>query len=136
MTHRALLFTDLIDSTALVERAGDARAAELWAEHDRRARSLLAQHSGREIDRTDGFFLPLWKLGQQKGYELICCNSAGNNAFFVRTDVIPRDLRPVSVEEAFVRSKFRESRDKQGHIDYVGSDMEERALLALKWVEV
>lgn len=78
----------------------------------------------------------LWKLGQQKGYELICCNSAGNNAFFVRTDVIPRDLRPVSVEEAFVRSKFRESRDKQGHIDYVGSDMEERALLALKWVEV
>ena len=57
MTHRALLFTDLIDSTALVERAGDARAAELWAEHDRRARALLAQHSGREIDRADGFFL-------------------------------------------------------------------------------
>ena len=56
VTERALLFTDVVDST-LVERLGDARAAELWAEHDRRARDLLARHRGREIDRTDGFFL-------------------------------------------------------------------------------
>ena len=57
MTELALLFTDVVDSTRLVERLGDARAAELWAEHDRRARDLLARHHGREIDRTDGFFL-------------------------------------------------------------------------------
>ena len=57
MTLRALLFTDVVDSTSLVERLGDARAAELWAEHDRRARDLLGIHKGREIDRTDGFFL-------------------------------------------------------------------------------
>ncbi len=42
MTSRALLFTDLVDSTLLVERLGDARAAEVWAEPDRRARHLLA----------------------------------------------------------------------------------------------
>jgi len=53
----ALLFTDLVDSTALVERLGDVRAAEVFAEHDRRARAFLARHDGREIDRTDGFFL-------------------------------------------------------------------------------
>ena len=57
MTARALLFTDVVDSTLLVARLGDARAAKLWAEHDRRARGLLALHCGREIDRTDGFFL-------------------------------------------------------------------------------
>ena len=57
MTRHALLFTDLVDSTLLVERLGDASAAELWTAHDRRARQLLAQHCGREIDRTDGFFL-------------------------------------------------------------------------------
>ena len=57
MTGRALLFTDLVDSTHLVESLGDARAAEVWAEHDRRARDLLARHRGREIDRADGFFL-------------------------------------------------------------------------------
>jgi len=52
-----LLLADLVDSTSLVERLGDARAAELWTEHDRRARQLLAQHDGLEIDRSDGFFL-------------------------------------------------------------------------------
>ena len=57
MSLPALLFTDLVDSTQLVERLGDAAAAALWAEHDRRARGLLAAHRGLEIDRTDGFFL-------------------------------------------------------------------------------
>jgi predicted ATPase/class 3 adenylate cyclase/Tfp pilus assembly protein PilF len=55
-TH-ALLFTDLVDSTAVVERLGDARAANVLAEHDRSARALLARHGGREIDHSDGFFL-------------------------------------------------------------------------------
>jgi predicted ATPase/class 3 adenylate cyclase/Tfp pilus assembly protein PilF len=55
--ERALLFTDVIDSTRLKERLGDARAAELWVAHDRKARELLAQYSVREINRTDGFFL-------------------------------------------------------------------------------
>lgn len=53
----ALVFADVVDSTRLVERLGDARAAEVWAAHDRRSRDLLARHHGREIDRSDGFFL-------------------------------------------------------------------------------
>ncbi|MEO5881824.1 MAG: tetratricopeptide repeat protein, partial [Caldimonas sp.] len=57
MTDRALLFTDVVDSTLRVERLGDTLAAQLWAEHDRRSRDLLARHHGREIDRSDGFFL-------------------------------------------------------------------------------
>jgi predicted ATPase/class 3 adenylate cyclase/Tfp pilus assembly protein PilF len=57
MTERALLFTDVVDSTRLAERLGDARAAEVWASHDRRARDLLARYKGREIGRADGFFL-------------------------------------------------------------------------------
>ena len=56
-TTHTLLFTDVVDSTQFVERVGDARAAELWAEHDRRARISLALHQGLEIDRSDGFFL-------------------------------------------------------------------------------
>jgi predicted ATPase/class 3 adenylate cyclase/predicted negative regulator of RcsB-dependent stress response len=57
MDERALLFTDVVDSTALVQRMGDAPASALWAEHDCRARELLSIHGGREIDRTDGFFV-------------------------------------------------------------------------------
>src|SRR5450631_746790 len=57
MTERVLLFTDLADSTRLVERLGEELAATKWVEHDRRARKLLVAHNGREIDRADGFFL-------------------------------------------------------------------------------
>src|SRR4029453_6623543 len=52
-----MVFTDLVDSTRTGEALGDVRAAALWAEHDRRARSLFARRGGREIDHTDGFFL-------------------------------------------------------------------------------
>ncbi len=57
MASLALVFTDVVDSTQVVERLGDARSAELWARHDRQARDLLTTHGGREVDRTDGFFL-------------------------------------------------------------------------------
>src|SRR5450631_1240327 len=70
MTPRALLFTDVVDSTLLVERIGDARAAQVWAEHDRRARGLLSAHRGREIDRTDGFFLLFDDAADAAGYAL------------------------------------------------------------------
>ena len=53
----SLVFADLVDSTALTQRLGEARAAQLWADHDNRARRLLAAHHGREVDRSDGFFL-------------------------------------------------------------------------------
>src|SRR5258706_4521413 len=54
---RALLLCDLVASTQLVERLGDAAAADLMARHDRIARDLLAAHGGREIDKSDGFLL-------------------------------------------------------------------------------
>lgn len=31
MTERALLFSDIVDSTKMAERLGDERAAALWA---------------------------------------------------------------------------------------------------------
>lgn len=54
---RTLVVCDLVDSTALVERVGDARAAALFRRHDRAARDLIARHRGQEIDKTDGFLL-------------------------------------------------------------------------------
>jgi putative peptide modification system cyclase len=52
---RTLLICDIVDSTALVERMGDAPAAELLRRHDRIARDLMHAGGGREIDKTDGF---------------------------------------------------------------------------------
>ena len=54
---RTLVLCDLVDSTALVERLGDQRAADLFRKHDRLARMLMQQHGGTEIDKTDGFLL-------------------------------------------------------------------------------
>jgi predicted ATPase/class 3 adenylate cyclase len=54
---RALLLTDVVDSTKMAARIGDEAMAALWAAHDRVARDLLPQHGGREIDKTDGMLL-------------------------------------------------------------------------------
>lgn len=54
---RTLLLSELPGKPALVEQAGDSRAAELFERHDREARRLSAEHGGREIERGDGFLL-------------------------------------------------------------------------------
>jgi predicted ATPase/class 3 adenylate cyclase/Tfp pilus assembly protein PilF len=54
---RALLLTDVVDSTKLSEELGDVRMAEVWSAHDRVARDLLRVHGGLEIDKTDGFLM-------------------------------------------------------------------------------
>lgn len=54
---RALLFTDLCDSTMLVERIGDAAAATLFQQHDRLVLALQQRWHGQQIDRSDGLFL-------------------------------------------------------------------------------
>jgi hypothetical protein len=56
----------------------------------------------------------LQRLSNDKGYAFIGCNSAGNNAYFVRRDKLHDPVRETSVEQGYVRSKFRESRDQAG----------------------
>jgi len=54
---RAVVVLDLVDSTKLTERKGDAWAAEVGLRWSRAARDLLTAHHGQEIDQTDGFLL-------------------------------------------------------------------------------
>ncbi|MBS1176454.1 MAG: hypothetical protein H6R06_866 [Proteobacteria bacterium] len=67
---RALLLTDVVDSTQLAERLGDAAAAELGAAHDRVARDLLRAWRGREIDKTDGMLMLFEQATDALGYAL------------------------------------------------------------------
>lgn len=57
-------------------------------------------------------------LADKKGYALVGSNSAGNNAFFVRRDCL-QTLKPVTAEEAWVDSQFRESRGQDGRLTYL-----------------
>lgn len=64
-----------------------------------------------------GASLPaLTYLANNKGYALVCCNLAGNNAYYVRKDLLNDKVREISNEEAFKLSKFRESRDVKGNL--------------------
>ncbi len=69
-TLRAVLVLDLADSTALVDRLGDQRTAELMRRHDRLARDLIHKHRGQEIDKTDGFLLLFERPVQAVGFAL------------------------------------------------------------------
>jgi hypothetical protein len=60
-------------------------------------------------------------LANKKGFYFIGCNSAGNNAYFVRSDKLG-GLRKLNVEEGFVNSKFRESRDHNGNLTFISGD--------------
>ena len=59
----AIVFIDIINSTKFVQKNGAKSAAAWFQAHDRLARSLVYKHSGREIDRSDGFMLSFYNLG-------------------------------------------------------------------------
>jgi len=67
-------------------------------------------------------------LANEKGYGLIGTNSAGNNAYFVRRDLLNAEVRETLVESAFTQPRFRESRDSSGRLDYL-SFAQRQALL-------
>ena len=67
---RALLLTDVVDSTRLAEELGDQATAALWASHDRLARDLLPAWRGREIDKTDGMLLLFDSSADAMGYAM------------------------------------------------------------------
>ncbi len=66
--------------------------------------------------------LALCELSEKKGYRFIGCNSAGNNAFFIRKDRMNDKIKELSPKNGYVMSKGRESRDKDGKLTFVTGD--------------
>lgn len=78
----------------------------------------------------------LWILAQGKGYDLVCCNSYGNNAFWVRKDLRPPSVRALTSEEAYCAGKFREARDSEGRLAFLTHEEEQKILETLPLVEI
>jgi len=83
-----------------------------------------------DFSRTDAHFSNLYAgasiaalcdLAKEKGYAFIGSNSAGNNAYFVKKNYL-KDLKPLSAEDGYVESKFRESRNKEGKLTYLSGN--------------
>ncbi|GBU25029.1 hypothetical protein R83H12_01668 [Fibrobacteria bacterium R8-3-H12] len=67
-----------------------------------------------------GASLPaLTYIANNKGYDLIGCNLAGNNAYYVRKDLLNETIKEKTIDEAFIMSKFREGRDKNFGLSYL-----------------
>ena len=76
-----------------------------------------------------GASLPaLHSLATEKGYAFVGCNQAGNNAYFVKKEKL-NGLRAMSVQEGYVYSRFRESRNKESQMSFLDGP-ERSALLA------
>jgi hypothetical protein len=78
----------------------------------------------------------LTALGRRKGYALVGTNTAGNNAFYVRRELLAGPLRELTVAEAFTARKFREGRDAQGGLMFLDHAAEAAVATRLPLVEV
>jgi hypothetical protein len=58
-------------------------------------------------------------LASKRGYSLVGCNSSGNNSYFIRNDLLTNQITKKTVKEAYVESKFRESRDQNNQFTYI-----------------
>jgi hypothetical protein len=70
-------------------------------------------------------------LAEEKGYAFVGCGSAGVNAFFVRRDLMVKEIKELTVEEGYVRNKFRESRNQDGQLIYLSQEDEYKLLTSL-----
>lgn len=70
-------------------------------------------------------------LAEEKGYAFVGCGSAGINAFFVRRDLMVKEIKELTVEEGYVRNKFRESRNQDGQLIYLSQEDEYKLLTSL-----
>lgn len=92
----------------------------------------FARHRAHYSGQFWGASLPaLTQLAARKGYSLVGCNSAGNNAYFIRKDKID-NLPVLGVKEAFVDARFRDSRDKTGNLNYLTGAQRFQAIAELE----
>ncbi|MVM29568.1 hypothetical protein GO755_05955 [Spirosoma sp. HMF4905] len=70
----------------------------------------------------------LYNLAIEKGYSFVGCNSAGNNAYFIKTTKLG-PLGTLTPLEGFVQSHFRESRHSDGTLSFADLD-EQRKLIS------
>lgn len=63
----------------------------------------------------------LYLLAKEKGYKFLGTTSAGNDAFFVRSDVA-QCFSESTLDHGFTNSKFRESRNLKNKLTFINGD--------------
>ena len=77
---RAIMFTDIADSTSMTARLGDARAVEMVRAHDAVVRRALADSGGREVKHTGDGIMASFE-DTLAAAECACAIQSGLDAF-------------------------------------------------------
>ncbi|GAB3793499.1 hypothetical protein GCM10028819_05250 [Spirosoma humi] len=77
----------------------------------------------------------LCDLGETKGYSLVGCNMAGNNAYFIKNKLV-ENIQIVTPQEGFVQARFREGRSIKGELTFAGESERKREIKGLPVVNV
>ena len=96
-------------------------------------RRLAAHHSGQYFGAS---IAALAELALRKGYALLGSNSAGNNAYFVRRELLAHGLRELTPAEAWTMPTFRDSRECSGRLDFLSFEARQSAIRNLAVVNV
>ena len=99
------------------------------ADFRRNAAHVSGQYFGASI-------AALAHLAAAKGYSLIGSNSAGNNAYFIRNDLLDNSIRATTPALAYVQPRFRDSRGANHHLDFVDFAARQARLAGLPVVDV
>jgi hypothetical protein len=75
-------------------------------------------------------------LGNAKGYALVAANRAGNNAFFVRRNLLSNELREVSAQDVYIQRSFREGRGEDGNLAFLSFEEEQKLIADLPLEDV
>jgi hypothetical protein len=75
-------------------------------------------------------------LARQKGYALVCTESAGVNAFFVRNDLAGGDVQALSAALAYSPTHVRQSRNTEGMLDYLDAKAQYDAIRGMPVINV
>jgi hypothetical protein len=84
--------------------------------YDREFHRTRAHHSNLYFGAS---LRALHQESARKGYRFVGCNSAGNNAYFVRSDKMNDNVCEVTLEGGYVSAKLREGRDCEGRLTYL-----------------
>lgn len=74
-------------------------------------------------------------LAEVKGYCLVAGNSAGNNVFFVRNDLVGT-LKKLTPQEAYVQAGFREAHTSDGEVLHLSFSERQKAIASKPLVDV
>jgi class 3 adenylate cyclase len=112
-----VLFTDVEDSTGLVDRLGDERARAVLRHHDELLRKVISDHCGTEVERTGDSFMVAFSsvrgaIGCALDMQRLMAGAAPNdteNAVRIRIGMDTGDVLPQE-RGYFGKTVFRASR--------------------------